>query len=81
MSYYVRTMSCNPQTLALTSNYKFLPVGDLLYIDQTSFMLKYPEECSSNDINQSIKLTDKVKHVNQISKFSSNVNQSSCKNC
>lgn len=85
MSYNVRTTSCKPQTSALTSNHKFLPVRDLLYLDQYSFMMRYPGNSTVNDINSYSKpeemKTFQYPQTNSSHSPQNNLNEESCSTC
>jgi hypothetical protein len=42
MSYRLLGESCKPQTMACTSNHKFLPLNASIYKKQFTYMMKYP---------------------------------------
>lgn len=42
MSYSQLGISCTPQTIACTSNHKFLPLHACIYKRRSTYMLEYP---------------------------------------
>jgi hypothetical protein len=42
MSYTVLGISCKSNKIACTSNHKFLPLRDSMYLKQDTYMMQYP---------------------------------------
>ena len=73
MSYSVLGMSCKSNTIARTSNHKFLPLRDSVYLKQHTYMMQYPGNSLSNT------LTPPLSENNQPELIKSFYN--TCKNC
>jgi hypothetical protein len=43
MSYSQLGISCIPQTIACTSNHKFIPLHSYIYKRSSTYMLQYPD--------------------------------------
>lgn len=54
MSYSLLGMSCKSQTIACTSNHKFLPLHSSEYLKRNTYMMQYPGNSSSTSLSDTL---------------------------
>lgn len=68
MSYSLLGMSCKSQTIACTSNHKFLPLHSSEYLKRNTYMMQYPDNSTSTAISDTLSKSEH-KHLEVIKSY------------